>query len=96
MTELAEGVKRIVLPEGTFISTGPIDSYGMLLIRLPQDAVFVHVDNSKRPARIGDGVWFCGKIESPGELKNTYPGQVWALLETKKGKQGGHWRGSNV
>ncbi len=95
MTELAEGAKRITLPAGTCVSTGP-DLDGMPLERLPQNAVFVHIDNAKRQARYSKDMWFCGKIESPPELKNTYQGQVWARLEVKKGKQGGSWRGSNV
>lgn len=97
MTELAEGVKRMSLPAGTCVSTGP-DYDGMLLTRLPQDAVFVHFDNSKRPSRYGKGVWFYGEIESPPELREYYSdsGKVWVRLEVKRGKQGGRWRGSNV
>jgi len=95
MTELAEGVKRISLPVGTCISTGP-DSNGMLLERLPQNAVFAHINNAKRPAKDSRGLWFYGEIESPPELRKSYPGKVWALLEVRKGEQGGHWRGSNV
>lgn len=95
MTELAEGVKRIILPEGTIISTGP-DFNGMPLARVPQGAVFAHFDKGKRKAEDGHGVWFCGIIESPSGLGRSDLGQVWAFLEVKKGKQGGHWRGSNV
>ena len=95
MTELAEGVKRTPLPAGTCISTGP-DFDGMPLERLPQNAVFVHIDNGKRQAKDSKDMWFYGEIEFPPELRNSYPGKVWARLEVKKGRQGGHWRGSNV